>query len=278
MRFDLALDPQGLSKSALLGWLSGARYRVGFDYSQAREVAPWCYSRRVTRVSRHRVDTYLELLQPWTPIDLGSGQFEMPDYLESRRSWGEKSAAIGVRETPWVAINAGAGWPSKLWPTEKFGRVAQELHQKHGLSSLVFWAGDAERKAAEAIVQASEGTAKLGPNTNLRELAEALRECEFLISSDTAALQMASALDTPCVGLFGPTWADEVGPYNNLHQSVQSSLTHASVKSIRRDDASAMQAISVDEVVAACGKLNDARALRAKSSNPRNAKSRVNAA
>ena len=30
-QFDLALDPQGLTKSAMLGWLSGARVRVGFD-------------------------------------------------------------------------------------------------------------------------------------------------------------------------------------------------------------------------------------------------------
>ena len=30
-RFDVALDPQSLSKSSLLAWLSGARQRIGFQ-------------------------------------------------------------------------------------------------------------------------------------------------------------------------------------------------------------------------------------------------------
>lgn len=276
--FDLAFDPQGLSKSALLSWLSGATYRVGFDYSQAREVAPWCYTRRIARKSRHRVDTYLELLQPWTPIDLGCAQFDMPSYSAAKSAWIDKIETTGVASSDsWIAINAGAGWPSKLWPTEKFGRAAHKLYLQLGLNSVVFWAGDKERQAAEEIVEASDGAAKLAPGTSLTELAEALRACHFLISSDTAALQMASALDTPCVGLFGPTWADEVGPYNNVHQSVQSSLTHASVKSIRRDDSAAMQAISVAEVVAACCKLNG-DLLQSHRGTARSAKKKTNAA
>ena len=257
IRFDLAFDPQGLSKSALLCWLSGAKYRVGFDYSQAREIAPWCYSKRVPRTCRHRVDTYMELLTPWEKINAGSAVFNMPEYPRDRESWADKLGLLEVNEGRWVAINAGAGWPSKLWPTERFGQLAEKLQSQLGLESLVFWAGEAEHKAAVEIVHSSDGAARLAPPTNLRELAQAMRTSRFLVSSDTAALQMASALDTPCVGLFGPTWADEVGSYNNLHQSIQSTLTHSSSGSIRSSDASAMHAISVSEVLDACRRLEN---------------------
>ncbi len=41
-----AIDPQGLLKSAVLGWASGAKIRIGFDASQAREKAWWFYTKR----------------------------------------------------------------------------------------------------------------------------------------------------------------------------------------------------------------------------------------
>ncbi len=39
LRFDWALDPQSLTKSSLLGWLSGAPRRIGFASPQGREIA-----------------------------------------------------------------------------------------------------------------------------------------------------------------------------------------------------------------------------------------------
>jgi heptosyltransferase-1 len=257
--FDLVLDPQGLSKSSLLGRLSGAGLRVGFDYSQSREVAPLLATRRVRRTARHMVDTYLQLLSPWCNITPGEGEFAMPIYADSAQRAefilreSHFTNATGGRR--WVAINAGAGWPSKQWPPERFGRLAHEIQHRYGLPSLVFWAGDNEHALAEEIVEHSGGAAVAAPPTNLCELLELIRQADLLISSDTAALQIASAVKTPCVGLFGPTWADEVGPYGNKHISIQSSVLPDRKKSMRRSSNSSMNAIEISEVIRACGQL-----------------------
>lgn len=256
-RFDVVLDPQGLSKSSLLGCLSGAALRIGFGYSQSREVAPLVATRRVRRTARHMVDTYLQLLSPWCDIVPGEGCFAMPIY---------ESAANNVRSmleqmelaqagTRWVAINAGAGWPSKQWPPERFGRLAQELLQRHGTVSLVFWGGPNEQALAEEIVSYSAGSAIAAPATNLCELLEFIRRAQLLVSADTAALQIASSVGTPCVGLFGPTWADEVGPYGNRHVSIQSSVLPDPNRGMRRVSNSSMNAIEISEVIRACGSL-----------------------
>ena len=79
-QFDLTLDPQGLIKSSLLAWLSGARTRIGFDYSHGRELAPVLANRRIARTQRHMVDTYLELLSPWSVTAVGCAEFQMPSY------------------------------------------------------------------------------------------------------------------------------------------------------------------------------------------------------
>jgi ADP-heptose:LPS heptosyltransferase len=39
------------------------------------------------------------------------------------------------------------------------------------------------------------------------------RRASVLVAADTGPLHIASALGTPCVGLYGPTSAERNGPY-----------------------------------------------------------------
>ncbi|MGN6544736.1 MAG: glycosyltransferase family 9 protein [Aureliella sp.] len=250
-RFDLALDPQGLTKSAMLGWLSGARVRMGFDRSHAREIAPWLSTHRVTRTARHMVDTYRELLSPWRPTVLGAGEFCMPQYAEEAERVSEQIDAMQLG-SDWVCINVGAGWPTKLWPPSRFAEVAQTLYRQRSLRSLVVWAGEQERLAAEQVVHALGPAGALAPNTTLPELAEWLRRAKLMISSDTGPAHLAAAIGTPSVVLFGPTWGDECGPYGRKHRVVQSIVMPPSGSPKRRGIATAMNAIFVEEVIDAC--------------------------
>ncbi|WP_231691089.1 glycosyltransferase family 9 protein [Aureliella helgolandensis] len=262
--FDFTFDPQGLSKSATLGWLSGARRRIGFDYSHARELAPLLATRRIRRTARHMVDTYRQLLSPWTPIEMGQGSFDMPVY---------RDAALQVEELldslewnawdrhNWVAINPGAGWPTKTWPVQRFGMLARELHREYGRRSIVLWAGEDELLKAKVIEEESRGAAFVAPATDLPQALEVIRRSSLLVTADTGPLHMASAVGTPCVSLHGPTWADESGPYGNRHIAIQSPLLPHPKKVARRGHNVAMQAIELDDVFHACGQLLTKQAI-----------------
>ena len=250
-RFDMALDPQGLTKSAMLGWLSGAPIRVGFDRSHAREIAPWLYTTRVTRRQRHMVDTYRQLLDPWRETVTGSGHFEMPRYAQEAEKVQQTIDTLHLGNA-WACINVGAGWPTKLWPPSRFAEVGQGLYRKCGLKSLVVWSGEAERHSAEQIVHGLGPAGVLAPNTTLPELAEWLRAAALVISSDTGPAHLAVSVGTPSVVLFGPTWGDECGPYGSQHRVVQSIVMPAPGAPKRRGAATAMNAIQVDEVLDAC--------------------------
>ncbi len=258
-QFDLVLDPQGLTKSACLGWLSGARRRIGFGYSQAREIAPWLATRRVKRTLRHKAEAFMELLSPWTEIQEGSAEFQMPHFPDSARRADQILAKSGLPMGDWVAINPGAGWTTRLWPIERFAALSRELYACYGLRSLVFWAGETELLMAQAIAEASRGSAVLAPATSLTESLELIRKTRLLVTSETAAMHMASAVDAPCVSLHGPTWADESGPYRNPHVAIQSSILPGR-KMARKGDNTAMRAIEVDEVVRSCCRLLDSTA------------------
>lgn len=268
-QFDLVLDPQGLSKSGLLGRFSKAKLRVGFDYSHGRELAPLLATHRVRRTARHMVDTYLQLLSPWCATPVGAGEFQMPVYssavpsverlLEGLQLNHRAEKLVGCHHPGaypgWVALNVGAGWDSKQWPPERFGWIAGQLWQRYGLRSLVLWAGESEQALAEQVVVHGQGAAVAAPPTTLSEMVEVIRRSEMLISGDTAALQLASAVKTPCVGLFGPTWADESGSYGNKHLAIQSSVLPDPGRGMRRSSSNSMNAIEISEVLRACTQL-----------------------
>src|SRR5262245_49784347 len=41
LQLDVTLDPQSLTKSSLLAWLSGAKQRIGFTPPRGRELSVW---------------------------------------------------------------------------------------------------------------------------------------------------------------------------------------------------------------------------------------------
>jgi heptosyltransferase-1 len=250
-RFDLVLDPQGLTKSAMLGRLSGAARRVGFDRSHAREIAPWLYTQRVTRSQRHMVDTYRELLTPWRPTVTGGGNFQMPTYATEAAQVESQIEALKFG-SQWICINVGAGWPTKLWPPNRFAELGHIIYRTRGLKSVVVWSGESEKLAAQQVVHALGTAGVLAPSTSLTELAEWLRRAKLVVSSDTGPAHLAAALGTPSVVMFGPTWGDECGPYGHQHRVVQSIVMPPSGAPKRRGAATAMNAINVEEVVDAC--------------------------
>ncbi|MHB8903070.1 MAG: glycosyltransferase family 9 protein [Thermoguttaceae bacterium] len=164
---------------------------------------------------------------------------------------------------PFALVNVGAGWPSKLWRTDRYAAVARHLVQKHALPSIVVWAGVEEREAAVDVVGQARGSAVLAPETSLRQLAALCRLAALFVGSDTGPLHLAAAVGTPCVGLYGPVPARRNGPYGAQHVALQKATLDARrFRSRRKAPRTLMDAITVDEVCAACDEILDRHALQ----------------
>ena len=245
---DVALDLQGLLKSAVPTWLSGARMRIGHAAPESREQAWRFYTHSVEAAESHVVDRNLHLL---TPLGIRADEvaFDMPRWPVSRLRMQEWITSLRLPHAP-ALINPGAGWPSKIWPAERFAAVARELDRR-GVPVIVVWGGDAERDAAGRIVAGSGGTAIMAPPTTLQDLGELCRLARVFISSDTGPLHLAAAVGTPCVGLFGPVPAKRNGPYGPGHRTVEPAISLRPAWAERKTDRVAMDAIDVESVVAA---------------------------
>jgi lipopolysaccharide heptosyltransferase I len=253
LELEMAIDVQGLTKSALAAWLSGARRRIGFGGRDGRELSKWFYTHRVRATSRHRIDSYLELLRP-LGIESPEVRFEIPERRPDRVAVKEMVRQAGC-QGGFCVINPGAGWPSKRWPPNRYAVVARHLGEQWGLPSMVIWAGDEGRSWAEAIVAGSEGHARLAPAMSLIQLAALCRRARLYLGSDSGPLHLAVAVGTPCVGLYGPWPADRHGPYGAAHVTVQKMVCRGSTRRRRRASAKFMAAIDAASVCEACDRV-----------------------
>ena len=252
-RFDLAIDAQGLAKSAGAAWLSGAPRRIGFGDQWGRELSRWFHTDLVRTKTKHTVDRTLELIEP-LGIVRPPVRFCVPIFQPERETAARIVGEARI-EGPFAIINAGAGWPSKLWPPERFAAVAEHLGRQWHLPAIVVWAGKEEQALAETIVAGSGGNASLAPPTTLRELAALSRRARVFISCDTGPLHLAVAVGTPCVGLYGPWPAEGHGPYGPGHVVIQKMTIYGSTSQRRHASRALMEAIDVPSVCAACDEV-----------------------
>ena len=246
---DVAIDLQGLLKSGVATRLSGAKIRIGHARPASRELA-WCvYSHPVATPLAHVVERNCDLLAP-LGVTASMPEFDMPHWPVSRMRMQQWLHAQKLSAAPAI-INPGAGWRSKLWPTERFAAVAHGLHRRDGLQTVVVWGGDAERAAAERIVEDSHGAALMAPQTTLQDLGELARLASVFISGDTGPLHLAAAVGTPCVGLFGPVPGSRNGPYGRGHACVEPPALLRPAWGDRKTDTLSMQGIEIADVLAA---------------------------
>jgi heptosyltransferase-1 len=213
--YDVAIDLQGLIKSAVMARLSGARRVIGFNHRYARE--PYA-SLLYTEVhdpggdglfarsdTRHVVTVNLGVLAR-LGIEHPAQEFSLaaPESLAVR----ETILRAGV---PYALLNVGAAWPNKRWPPDRFGAVARMLHERHDMRSIVLW-GPGERALADVIVGNVPAAAVLAPPTSIADVVALSRTAALMVSGDTGPLHIASAVGTPIVGIYGPTRPERNGP------------------------------------------------------------------
>lgn len=247
---DVVLDPQGLLKSTLPGWLSGAAIRCGFAPPLGRELTHWFNNRICRPRSEHIVDQHLELLAT-IGITTTRVEFRLPQFEVAAEFAQQILRDVNLHQG-FCLLNPAAGWESRRWPPERFGQVARELGQ-WGLPSLVVWGSEYERLWAETVVANSAGAARLAPATHLCTLAELTRRATFCLSGDTGPLHLAVALGVPCVGVFGGTDPQKCGPYGPIHRVARAAVLPP--RNQRKTDTDAILSVTTSQVIAQCREL-----------------------
>jgi heptosyltransferase I len=244
-RYTCAIDFQGLYKSALLAFASGAPRRVGFPRSYAREgFASLFYTDRINPRGPHKVDHNLTLAQA-----AGARQ-SPPRFPLTLRPEDEKQVAQALAQhnlADFYVLNPGGGWRSKCWPPERYGELHHRFAAQHGWRAVISF-GPGEEKLAQELVSAAGTPAPVAVAFGLGPLMALMHRARFVVSADTGPLHLASALGAPVVGLYGPTDPARNGPYE--HRGIIVRNPGHSETTYRRGASysSSMLSITVDQV------------------------------
>lgn len=204
-RFDVAIDFQGLWKSAAIAKLSGAKRRWGFSRDGLREPSSRLLLTDTVKAPA-RINVILKnlaLASGAFNIGVPNEHFEFPITVTEEHV-AEANAIVKQTGAPFAVLNPAGGWVTKLWPAEKFGVLADRLWEEKGIVSVVA-TGPNETELAKRVAENSRSGKLILTQPSLKGFYELVRHARVYVGGDTGPTHLAVAAGAPVVGLFGPT-------------------------------------------------------------------------
>lgn len=223
-RFDVAIDLQGLLRSGLFAYLSGARCRIG--QRGIKEAAFLFYTVRPLSPARdrHVVDSYLRFAA-LLGADTTPAEFIIATTTEHEAKVDALLATHGIEQRQRLLIlSPASSWRAKIWPPERLGEVADHLARRHGLLPIVVGAQSDAARAQAVVAFCRSPIVNLSGKTSLKELTVLLRRSTAWIGNDSGPTHLAAALGLPVIAVYGPTDHLLLGPYGEGNVALVSTV------------------------------------------------------
>lgn len=164
----------------------------------------------------HQKDFYMEIVKVFTgknPKYNYSDRLEI--CIEEKESVRKNLSETGVDpEKKFIGISPMAAYgTSKQWPADKFAELIKKI--KNGIESpeILLFGSPSEKERIRKITEISgEKTFEITDTYSFREAISIISLCRVFISNDSGLLHIASALDIPVIGIFGPTLPEKTAP------------------------------------------------------------------
>jgi heptosyltransferase I len=205
--FDVALDLQGLLKSALIMARAKAPTKVGYHWQ--REGAA-LFSQRVVPdpSSLHVVDQYVDVARAVGGI-ADRAQFAIEPEEAAIDSVRAKLGQLATE--PFVVMNPGAAWATKRWPPQHFAKLIHALPIK-----VVLIGSRGETGAEEILRECKAAPLNLSGQTTIAELIALISLAKAHVGGDTGSTHIAAALGVPAIGLYSATRPERSCPYGQI--------------------------------------------------------------
>ena len=202
-RYNLAIDFRGDFRHILLMFFAGIPKRLGYGITGGgflltdTQLYPW---------DAHQVYVNIKILE-----SLGISSPAEPEnsplaIAASQRLKFQNAAGkfLTNRHAPRILLHAGAGYPSKRWPGERFQELIQRMLQK--LSGQIILIGtEAEKKFLGDVPPAGERIMDLRGKTVLEDLPVLFEASQIFIGNDSGPAHLAAAQGLETIVLFSGT-------------------------------------------------------------------------
>ncbi len=222
MKFDMAIIFQNAFEAALLSYLGGVRFRIGYNTDGRGFLLSHSVIRNEEILRVHQVEYYLSLLKAmgWQAESRDPRLFvaekdrKVIHSLLSSKGIGQDHLLLG--------LSPGAVYgPAKRWPAERFAAVGDWAADRWG-AKIVVMGSQGEMDICEAVGHSMKhDPVNLCGRTRLGEAMALIERCQFFVTNDSGLMHIGAALDVPMVALFGSTDPVATGPRSRMARIVQ---------------------------------------------------------
>ena len=220
IKYDVALDLQGLGKSAAIAYLSEAPVKLGC--CNMRELSHWV-SKPVCGANQngHIVERYLDVVRA---LGCKVEKVVFPMVIT------EEEADIAVKlmrqagmdmKNSYVVLAVGANWPNKRWPVKLYAELVDYLYSKEIIPVVIGGGVIDDRLIAEINEKTQIPPVDLVGKTTLKQLAYIIQNAKAIVGGDTGPMHLAAGLGKPVVALMGPTDTNRNGPYGQPQNAIE---------------------------------------------------------
>lgn len=198
-RYDLFIDARGEPFASLLGFLIGARYRIGFG---REEVGGFLYTNPLNYNSeKHESEKNKVILKA---LDIEVREWHPEVYIgENEKSKMENLLKENFSK-PIAAIHIGAGLPHKIWPVENFTELISTLLKRYDYEFILLGGKD-DNILVQNLIGFLKPDIKLKDFTGrltIREVYYLLSKANIFIGSDSVFAHFAGALGIPAIEIM----------------------------------------------------------------------------
>jgi heptosyltransferase-3 len=233
--FDMTVELTGSDRAAVLSFVSGARYRIGWKSKKGFIGKKYLYTHlSKPEKKRHMVLANLDVIRQFgLSTENLSVDFQVPEkdrewarkILEENNSPSSRLSERGMRGSGNIVvhIHPTSRWLFKCWKDEYMAEIIrwllgermtvivtsssdkQELDKARRILSLVF----------SRFPVHDPGLIDLCGKTTIKQLGAISLVADLFFGVDTAPMHIAAAVGTPVVAIFGPSLAFKWGPWDN---------------------------------------------------------------
>lgn len=176
--------------------------------------------------------------------------------LTFSEEWLRKNCGDDFSKKKIIAVAPGSKWSSKLWFESNYLEILEKLISEFDVFPVIF-GGREDYETGERLLSNLRQGANAAGSFSIRESAAAIKNCVFYLGNDTGTMHLASAVNTPCVGIFAATdYRGRWYPFGSNNQIFRKTVECEGCHTPKCfNDHLCLRLISVDEVYDACKKL-----------------------
>lgn len=223
--FQLSISSTGTNpiKTGLLCYLAGIRYRLGENIKGKG----FFYNLKVPfNKNLHEVEGNINLIKK-LGIEVKDRSLYIYQSMEDKNFARRIFDQHNLKGKLVIGIHPGSGIHQagfKRWPKERFARLADWIvHNYNAL--IILFGGPEETDLADDINELMQAHPLiLTGKTTLGEAAALIEKCLLFISNDSGLSHVACTVNTPTIGIYGPTNYKRTGPFSDSSVAIRKDL------------------------------------------------------